>query len=79
MKKKAVIDRIEGNNAVIIVMPDNDRLVIPKSMLPGGSKEGDWLKVDVSDDRVLQAESDPEATKAARERIASKLNQLRKK
>ena len=78
MKVKAVIDRFEGDKAVVLIGEEQDRLVVPKVELPSGAKEGDWLVVDVEDDRVLSAELDPDETARAKERIAEKLARLRR-
>jgi hypothetical protein len=45
---KAVIDRIEGDTAVIFF--DSQKIDIPLSALPKGSKEGSWLKVSFKPD-----------------------------
>lgn len=48
MKKKAfygILDRIEGNVAVILVGEDEGTVEIPKTLLPDGSREGDMLSV----------------------------------
>lgn len=79
MKTKAVIDRFEGDKAVLAVGEEHDRLVVLKSFLPKGAKEGDWLKVDVEDDRVLSASLDPNETASTKSRIADKLAALRRK
>jgi hypothetical protein len=79
MKTKAVIDRIDSEKATILVGDDQERLVITKSLLPPGSKEGDWLKVDIEDDHIFKVEKDKETTAQSKSRIASKLDQLRKK
>jgi hypothetical protein len=78
MKTKAVIDRFEGDKAVLLVGEEQDALVVPRAKLPKGVKEGHWLKVDVEDDRVLSAEIDEEETSRAKERINEKLAKLRR-
>jgi hypothetical protein len=78
MKMKAVIDRFEGDKAVLLVGEEQDALVVPRAKLPKGVKEGHWLKVDVKDDRVLSAEIDEEETSRAKERINEKLAKLRR-
>jgi hypothetical protein len=78
MKMKAVIDRFEGDKAVLLVGEEQDALVVPRAKLPKGVKEGHWLKVDVEDDRVLSAEIDEEETSRAKERIDEKLARLRR-
>ena len=77
MKTKAMIDRFEGASAVLLVGEEQDRLVVNKNILPKGAKEGDWLQVDVQDDRVFSAIADPEGTADAKKRILDKLGILR--
>lgn len=79
MKEKGVIDRFEGSKAVILIGSEQDRYVIDKSMLPAGAKEGDWLKVNIGNDHIFGIESDRSETASASKRIASKLDQLRKR
>ena len=78
MKTKAVIDRFEGDKAVLLVGEEQDRLVVLRSFLPKNAKEGDWLQVDVEDDRVLSAVIDANETAAAKSRIADKLARLKR-
>ena len=78
MYVKAVVDRFEGDKAVILVGEEEEQLVVDRGKLPAGTKEGDWLKVDVEDDVLIQAELDPEATQSAQARIADKLASLRR-
>jgi hypothetical protein len=79
MKTKAVIDRFEGDKAVLLVGDEQDRLVVLKNFLPKGVKEGDWLKVDAEDDRILSATIDKDETAAVKKRISEKLEQLRRR
>jgi hypothetical protein len=78
MNTKAVIDRFEGDKAILLLGEEQDRLVVLRSFLPNGAKEGDWLKVDVEDDRILGASIDANETAAAKSRIAEKLERLRR-
>jgi hypothetical protein len=77
MKTKAVIDRFEGDKAVLLVGEEEDKLIVPRASLPPGAKEGQWLQVDVEDDRILAVALDEDETKKAEERIAEKLARLR--
>lgn len=72
-----MIDRFEGASAVLLVGEEQDRLVVNKNILPIGAKEGDWLQVDVKDDRIFSATADPEGTADAKKRIQDKLAKLR--
>jgi hypothetical protein len=78
MKTKAVIDRFEGDKAVLLVGEEEDKLIVPRASLPPGVKEGQWLQVDVEDDRILAAALDEDETIKAKKRIAEKLARLRR-
>ncbi len=68
---KAVIDRFEGNLAVVLFGDDEVKVNIPKKLLPKGAKEGSWLKVSIALDK--------EGTKKQEEKIKSKLDKLKNK
>jgi hypothetical protein len=78
MKVKAVVDRLEGDKAVVLVGEEEEQLVVDRKKLPAGTKEGDWLRADVEDDVLLGAELDPEKTASAQQRINGKLDALRR-
>ncbi len=78
MKTKAVVDRFEGDKAVLLVGEEQDRLVVPRISLPAGIKEGQWLQVEVADDRVLSATLDQAETAQRMASIEEKLAKLRK-
>jgi hypothetical protein len=78
MKTKAVIDRFEGDKAVLLVGEEEDRLVVPRASLPQGVKEGTWLQVDVADDRVLSATIDKAETAKRIKSIEEKLAKIRR-
>jgi hypothetical protein len=78
MDVQAVVDRFEGDKAVILVGEEEEELVVDRGKLPPGAREGDWLKVDVRDDVLVGAELDPDATQSAQARIADKLQRLRR-
>ncbi len=76
----AVIDRFEGKWAVLLVGEDEKVLNVPRSSLPKRVRAGHWLKIQQAEDdpeNLVSAELDPDATAAARARIADKLAQLR--
>ena len=78
MKTKAVIDRFEGDKAVLLVGEEEDKLIVPRTSLPAGVKEGQWLQVDVADDRVLSATIDQAETAKRAKEIEEKLAALRR-
>jgi len=110
MVERAVIDRFEGNKAVLMVISSADRsdrlvreaveaadpqgslcddprtpprletpMVVKRSSLPKGAKEGDWLEVEFDGVRLVNAKLDAEAKARMEARIAEKLRRLRKR
>ena len=68
---KAIIDRLEGNYAVVLFGEDEIRVDIPLEVLPYGVREGDVLSVSF--------EIDMEATRARKEKALSFLEKLKNK
>jgi hypothetical protein len=69
---KAVIDRIEGELAVLLMGEEGKiRVNFPISLLPEGSKESDVLSIAL--------ERDPQATQQTKERTSSLMEKLKKK
>ena len=75
---KAVVDRFEGEFAVLVVGEDEQRLNVPRKLLPEQSKEGSWLQVEIQNGEVISAVMDKEETANAQQRIAEKLARLRR-
>ncbi len=65
----AVIDRFEGENAVLLVGDDERQVVFPAAALPEGLNEGDYLRMSIC--------YDAEATKRAMEESERLLASLR--
>ncbi len=68
---KAVIDRFEGDNAVVLFGDEEVKADIPRFLLPADAQEGSWLKVTF--------ETDHETTGERKERIENKLARLKSK
>ena len=68
---KAVVDRIEGDIAVLLIGDNEVKLHVALADLPSGTKEGSWLKVGF--------ELDPEGEKGQREKISKLLEKLKNK
>ena len=68
---KAVIDRFEGDYAIVLFGEDEIKVDIPKILLPEGAKEGSWLKINF--------ELDVKGEIKQRERIKNKLERLKRK
>ena len=76
MKIKAVIDRFEGTTAVLNMGEDERQMEVPRAALPKGCKEGDWLQVELDDEKLVKVEPDPAETARARKRIEDKMAAL---
>ena len=75
---KAVIDRFEGDLAVLILEGSQERLNVARELLPKKSREGSWLQVEMEDGKVRKAAIDEEQTARAKKRIEEKLERLRR-
>jgi len=75
---KAVIDRFEGDLAVLIFPDEDQRLNIPRKLLPPKAKEGSWLQLDLVGGQPCNITLDEKETDLARQRIAEKLAHLRR-
>ena len=75
---KAVIDRFEGEYAILIVGDDEQRLNVPRKLLPLNAREGHWLQLDIQDGKASNIKIDEKETDQAKQRIAEKLARLRK-
>jgi hypothetical protein len=75
---KAVIDRFEGDLAVLILEGSQARVNVPRASLPKKSQEGSWLQVEIEDGEVRKALLDEAETARTRQRIDEKLERLRR-
>jgi len=75
---KAVIDRFEGDIAVLLTGDNGERKDVSRTILPRKAKEGHWLQVEIQNGEVIKAVIDENETTNAKQRIAEKLEHLRK-
>ena len=69
---RATIDRIDNKIAVLITCGESpDRITLPATLLPEGSREGDIVTIAIGSDR--------DATARARERVAGLADRLSRK
>ena len=69
---KAVIDRVEGELAVLLLGDKGEfKLNFPLSLLPDGCKEGDVLNISIERDVV--------GTEQTKERVSDLMEKLKKK
>jgi hypothetical protein len=78
MKESAVIDRFEGELAVLLVGEGERRVSFFRSELPPGVNEGDWLQIELEGDRLVGTTVDEATSARMRQRIAEKLARLRR-
>ena len=71
IKLSAVVDRFEGDNAVLLVGQDERQAIFPAASLPEGLSEWDYIRMDIS--------YDAEATKNAMNESARLLDELRRR
>jgi hypothetical protein len=74
--EQAVVDRVEGDLAVLLVGADEQELLVPIRDLPKGSGPGVWLKVTIEGNSLKQAEVDWETTRTRQARIQVKMDRL---
>ncbi|NLJ56550.1 MAG: DUF3006 domain-containing protein [Firmicutes bacterium] len=68
---KAVIDRFEGNYAVLLFGTKEIKVDFPRELLPAAVKEGTWLKITL--------EIDKKETAGQRQKISKLLDKLQEK
>lgn len=79
--ERAVIDRFEEEWAVLLVgdVGQESRMVnVTRSTLPRRAREGQWLLVELEEEKVVSAVIDQDKTRKMRRRIATKLERLRR-
>lgn len=68
MQIKAVIDRFEGNKAILLLGEEEVQVVWPRQFISSDAQEGDILQIEL--------QIDPVATQAARAEAESLLQQV---
>lgn len=68
---RVVVDRIEGNKAVLLVGSEEALLIVSVSELPEGATEGTIM--------TLRFEIDEQATQRTKEQIAKRIEALKKR
>jgi len=73
----AVVDRLEGELAVLLLGADEVEVTVPVGALPDGAGEGAWLLVAASSAGVEVVGADPDGEARQRERMQRRLARLR--
>lgn len=76
--QSVVIDRFEGDYAILFIVGSNDSLSVLRDALPEDVDEGDHLKIEFDGNQIIQVERDDQATEEALLRIQAKLDRLRR-
>lgn len=76
--KQGVIDRIEDGWAVIYLLNQDEPIHVERGRLPAHCKAGGYLQLIFEGDTIVSMKKDDAATEAARARIQSKLEILRR-
>ena len=61
MKITAVVDRFEGDKAVLLLEEEAKQVVFPRECLPSNVKEGDYLSFAIEIDEIRTREAEAEA------------------
>lgn len=77
--EKAVVDRIIGDKAVLLIGEKEEERVVPLSALPQGAKEGSWLQLKTQDYLFESFELDRETTDRQADQINNRLERIRKR
>ena len=75
---EAVIDRFEGQYAILLVGDDKRSINVRRDSLPSEVYEGCWLVVELEDDKIINVTIDREKTVTVKQLIADKLAALRR-
>jgi len=70
MRTKAVLDRFEGDKAVLLVGEDGIAAVWPRKLLPAGAREGDVLALCLDIDAAATRQAKTEAEELLRQLLA---------
>ncbi len=77
MNKKAVLENITEEKAVLLAGEEEEELIIDLSLLPKNVRVGDWLNLRFDNGKLTNIIIDETETKRVRERIEEKMNKLR--
>jgi hypothetical protein len=64
----AVVDRFEGELAVLLVGDERQPFDVRRSHLPPGTREGQWLRVEISDGQLLGVSWDDQSQRRGSEK-----------
>jgi len=78
-REPAVIERFEGDQAILLVGGAEREVIVAADVLPSGARAGTWLSVVLEGEAVVHAEVDAVETETARARIENKQRRLQRR
>lgn len=78
MKYSAVVDRSEGDQAVLEVSSNQKALLVLLKVLPAGVKEGTHLVIYLKNGLLIKARIDQKATDESQARVEGEVEDLRR-
>ena len=79
MYKKAVIENITEDKAVLLIGEKEEEKIISMNELPKGVNVGDWLQLIFDNGQIIKITVDKEETEKVKERIKEKMKKLRER
>lgn len=76
-EEKAVVEGVEGDQAILLVGNEERRLVVPWARLPAGARAGAWLRLVFQDGEITDLRLDEGETQRRLRRVQAKLAALR--
>ncbi|WP_197046625.1 DUF3006 domain-containing protein [Oceanobacillus salinisoli] len=76
---KGVLDRFEGNNAVILIEELKEEMVVPREKLPEGSMVNTYFNLEKKDDKFEIVSIDEHATMSDSQKSSDLMAKLRSK
>ena len=63
MKIIAVVDRFEGDKAILLLADETKQTAFPRACLPSETKEGDYLTIaiEIDEERTEQAQAEADS------------------
>lgn len=74
---KGVLDRFEGERAVIIIEDWNKEIIVPRKNLPADSKENMWFHIEKEDGELKVSSIDFTTYKQEQERVRGLMEMLK--
>ena len=76
---KGMLDRFEGNKAVLLVEELNKEWIIERDQLPTGSKKGNWFTLEISGDKISSISMDHQLTEKKSQKVDDLMQTIRSK